>query len=369
MRRFLMLFVLLAACAPRGNLVVVPIEAVQGPIVPVFTASSRETDPDGQPGRNRAETPAFGRYDIAIPPNREAGDIRFTRKGNAPDASRDFLTTGAVIYDGSSDFRTDLSRALRAQPADSRDAVIYIHGYNTRFAEGVYRMAQLRHDYDLPGVAVHYAWPSAGTPFGYVHDRDSALFARDGLETLLHEVAAAKPRRIVLVAHSMGSSVAMEALRTAAIRRDRQLLDKLSGVVLISPDIDLDVFRAQARAMDTLPQPFLIFGSTRDRALSLSAAIVGRQERLGNLRDISRVADLQVTYLDVAAYASGSGHFALGDNPALIALMGRIGDVDAALMADDRARIGLLPGVVLTVRNATEIVLAPVEAVANKLDQ
>ena len=56
-------------------------------------------------------------------------------------------------------------------------------------------------------------------------------------------------------------------------------------------------------------------------------------------------------------------------NPALIALMGRIGDVDAALMADDRARIGLLPGVVLTVRNATEIVLAPVEAVANQLDQ
>ena len=55
MRRFLMLFVLVAACAPRGNLVVVPIEAVQGPIVPVFTASSRETDPDGQPGRNRAE--------------------------------------------------------------------------------------------------------------------------------------------------------------------------------------------------------------------------------------------------------------------------------------------------------------------------
>lgn len=369
MRRVVLLCVFLAACAPRGALMVVPSEMTKGTTETVFTASTREMDLDGQLGRDRAETPSFGRYDIVVPPKRKAGDIRFPRRGAKPDPERDFLATGAVAYGDSGHFRADLSRTLRAKPAAHRDVVIYVHGYNTRFAEGVYRMAQLRHDYDLPGVAVHYAWPSAGSPFGYVDDRDSALFARDGLDTLLREVAAAGPRRILMIGHSMGSSVVMEALRTAALQGDRKVLNKLAGVVLISPDIDIDVFRSQARGIGKLPQPFLIFGSTRDRALSLSAAIVGRQERLGNLADLNRVADLQVTYLDVAAYASGSGHFVPGDNPALIALMGRIADIDAALMADDRARVGLLPGVVLTVRNATGIVLAPVEAVAEGLAQ
>ena len=31
-------------------------------------------------------------------------------------------------------------------------------------------------------MAVHYAWPSAAEPLGYVYDRDSAIFARDGLD-------------------------------------------------------------------------------------------------------------------------------------------------------------------------------------------
>ncbi len=40
--------------------------------------------------------------------------------------------------------------------------------------------------------------------------------------------------------------------------------------------------------------------------------------------------------------------------------MGRVIDVDAALMADADARVGLLPGVALTVQNATQIILPPI---------
>ena len=56
-----------------------------------------------------------------------------------------------------------------------------------------------------------------------------------------------------------------------------------------------------------------------------------------------------------------------GDNPVLIALLNRITDVNAAFGADERGRVGLLPGVVLTVQSATEIILAPVGAVAEEL--
>ena len=47
----------------------------------------------------------------------------------------------------------------------------------------------------------------------------------------------------------------------------------------------------------------------------------------------------------------------------------RIGEVDSAFGSDQRGRVGLLPGVVLTVQSATQIVLAPVGAVAQELSE
>ena len=70
-------------------------------------------------------------------------------------------------------------------------------------------IAQMAHDLQLPGAVVHYSWPSAAEPLGYAHDRDSALFARDGLEQLMQEITAAGARRIIIVSHSMGSALTM----------------------------------------------------------------------------------------------------------------------------------------------------------------
>lgn len=144
------------------------------------------------------------------------------------------------------------------------------------------------------------------------------------------------------------------------IRSDRQTLARISGVILISPDIDVDVFRVQAHEIGQLLQPFVIFGSQRDRALQLSARLTGRQARLGSLATVGAVADLDVTFVDVAAFNVGSGHFNVGDSAALIRLLDRIADVDAAFNADAAAKVGLLPGVVLTVQNATQIILSPI---------
>ena len=84
------------------------------------------------------------------------------------------------------------------------------------------------------------------------------------------------------------------------------------------------------------------------------------RDRLGNLRDVSKVADLEVTVVDVAAYSTGHGHLDVVRSPALIRLLSRIGDIDSAFGADRSGRSGLLPGIVLTVQSATEIILTPV---------
>lgn len=356
----------LAACAPRGTMSLVPAAAEVGQVRSVYVGTTRKVDDATNAygfGRSRDGT-AFGRYDISVPPDRAPGKITWPRRGVPPDPRTDFLATGALHFDGARDFRADLGRALRQRPPGHRDVTVFVHGFNTTFAEGVYRIAQMSHDLSLPGEVVHYAWPSRANPLGYVYDRDSALFGRDGMEALLNEAAAAGAERILLVAHSMGSALTMETLRQVAIRGDRRLLSRLSGVVLISPDIDIDVFHAQASAVGRLPQPFIIFTSRRDRALALSARLTGQRDRLGNLGDVAEVGDLAVTVVDVAAFNVGAGHFNVVNSPPLIALLKQIGEVDAALAAEQAGRTGLLPGVVLTVQNATQIVLSPVAAVA-----
>jgi hypothetical protein len=49
-----------------------------------------------------------------------------------------------------------------------------------------------------------------------------------------------------------------------------------------------------------------------------------------------------------------------GTSPALIQLLGRIGEVDQAFGGDAAGRTGLLPGLILTTRSATRIILSPV---------
>lgn len=364
--KFSVLICLLAACAPRGQMAYSPEAAQVGSVREVFVATTRGLDDDGNYTGKRVEAVSFGRYGVSIPPEREAGEIKWPPRSGKLDPQTQFLTTYAGRYQSSADFQNGMAKDLRA---NGGEAVIFVHGFNNTFSEGVYRIAQMAHDLDLPGTIAHYSWPSAAQPLGYVYDRDSALFARDGLERLLIEIENAGARRIVLVAHSMGSALVMEGLRQIAIRGDSAVLDRIGGVILISPDIDVDVFRAQALAIPNLPQPFIVFSSEQDRILRLSAGLTGQRDRLGTLTDISRVGDLPITFLDTAAFSSGTGHFNLGNSPSLLRLLDGILSVDASLDSDRIRRTGLLPGAVLTVQNATQIILSPVVAIGNELQR
>lgn len=353
----------LGACGGRGEITLAPQAALVGAPTTVFVGTSRALAADtGIPGiERRREGVSFHRVTVSIPPDREAGEIGWPRQGQAPDPQRHFLTTEIEDYHSAGAFRAGLRQAIMALPSDQREVTVFTHGFNTSFAEGLYRIAQMDRDLGLPGVMVHYSWPSAAKTLAYVRDRDSALLSRDGLELLLNEVAAAGARRIVIVGHSMGAALTMETLRQMAIRGDRRVRPRIGGVVLMSPDLDVDVFHAQARAMGTLPQPFYIFTSRRDKALALSARLTGqRRDRLGNLRDLAEVADLQVTVVDVAGFSVGTGHLNVAQSPALIRILGQIAEIDRAYGRDAAVKTGLIPAVFLTVRNATGVILSPV---------
>jgi esterase/lipase superfamily enzyme len=357
MRRILLFCLVLASCAPRAQVDVA--QPVPGAVLEtVHVVTSRAPVPNEiAPGTRRAATLTQGRYVVAIPPERESGDIPRPRRNQPADPRRHFtLAEGTVL--SAVEFQGSLRRALAAEQAAQREAVIFVHGFNTHFIEGLYRVAQLGYDLQLPGVLMHYAWPSLGAPLAYAHDRDSALIARDGLQEMIRQTAAAGAPRIVLIAHSMGAHLLMETLRQMAL--DGSLARaRLGGVILIAPDIDVDLFRSQAQRIGRLPQPFLIVTSQRDRVLWLSARLTGQPDRLGNLTDGERVAGLGVTVVDVSAFGAGDGHFTVADSPALIQLLGRIGAVDAALAGDAAGSLPLIPGTILTLQTTTEALLSP----------
>lgn len=351
-----------SACADRMHAPLMPPGPDAGPatIKQVFVATNRRPDPgpEGWFGRERSETMHYQDLGVSIPPTHEKGRIR--NGFRHPDPQTDFTIARRNDLSGRKAFRDALTQAIRRADPDQREIVLYVHGYNNSFFDGVFRTAQMQHDFELPAVAVHFSWPSATHPLGYTYDRDSVLFSRDALEELLHDLRAARPRRILLIAHSLGSMLLMETLRQIEIGHPGWTRQALGGVVLISPDLDIEVFRTQAERFQGLPQPFAIFTSNKDKALALSARINGAAARLGNLTDPEELAEFPVTLVDVSKFSQrGANHFTLGTSPALISLLNNSASLGAAFQSDRSARSGLLPGTVLTVRNATQMILSP----------
>jgi esterase/lipase superfamily enzyme len=366
----LLALMIVTACAPRGTLNLVPEAAQVGQVQRIFVGTTRTPDDQGGFGSGREQQTTLVRLDISVPPSHETGgDIVWPSRLGRPDPQRDFLLTDITNFPTPAQFRSALAEDLRRNARGAREAVIYVHGFNNNFAEGVYRIAQLSYDLRIPGAAVHYSWPSRASALGYAYDRDSALFARDGLEDLLRQVTQAGADRVLFVAHSMGAYLTMESLRQIALRGDSALLAKVSGVLLMSPDIDVDVFRAQAKVIDRLPQPFVFFTARNDSTLALSAFVAREQNRLGNLRDVSRLAGLPVTLLETGEFDATDSHFAAATSPALIRLLQGAGAIDAAFRSDGDQRIGLLPGAVLTIQGATRIVLDPFANFGEQLSQ
>lgn len=358
MLRFLVIILVLAGCADRGVTVLQPQAAQVGTLHRVHVATTRAPDGSGWFGADRAGDRRFLALDVSVPPAHRAG--RISAGYARPDPAQDFTMAARRDLEGAAGFRSSLGADLSARPRADRDVVLYVHGYNNSFLDGVYRSAQLMHDFDLPGAAAHFAWASAAHPLGYTYDRDSLLIARDALEQTLYDLRAAGAGRIVIVAHSLGGMLTMETLRQIDIADPGWSERHLGGVILISPDLDIALFRTQMAQLRGVPQPFAIFVSQKDRVLALSALINGVGNRLGNLADPADLADFPVTVVDVTDFNStADGHFTAGTSPLLIGLLSRSAALGDAFAFDRAGRAGLLSGTVLTVRQATTVILSP----------
>ena len=353
----------LSGCATRGTITLAPEAAETGRVVEIFMATSRgATETADIASRARAETVRWGVIGVSVPPERIPGTVTFPT-ASPPDPARDFLTVSVGQFPDGPAFLRAVNARLAARPRGEREVTVFVHGFNTNFAEGLYRHAQMVHDFRSPGVSVSYAWPSAGATTSYGYDRESALFARDGLEEVLALLARSTAERIVLVGHSMGSLVVMETVRQVAIRGSDHVLDRIHGIVLLSPDIDPELFEAEVRGLAPRVLPIYVSVSARDRALRVSGLLRGQAERLGSLADTGRVAALPgVVVLDVTDI-QGSGdplnHFAVATSPAMISFIGGLDRVGTTMLRDGNRSQGAFTATVDALTGGAEIRLLP----------
>ena len=120
--------------------------------------------------------------------------------------------------------------------------------------------------------------------------------------------------------------------------------------------INLAVLLAAAVATAVLTGALLVGDSVRGSLRDLTL------ERLGNIDGADEVADLAVTVMDTTAFSTGAGHFDAADSASLLAVLGQIATAGGVLEGD--GRVGLLAGTVVTVRNATQIIMTPVAAMS-----
>lgn len=328
-RLLLVLFMtlLLTGCGgPRAvlGLGVAAEQAGSAASVPVYVATTRARSDDlSLPySAERSQALNFARFDIGIPRTHVPGEVEKT--GRTPDPARHFVAQSYQQIADRGQFIAQLDSALARRPPQEREIFIFVHGYNNNFADSVFRAAQIAQDYNVRAVTLHYAWPSGGALPLYVYDRDSTVVGRGGLAETIEVATQTTANRVILVGHSMGAYVVMEALRELAQTGHRHALERLGGVVLAAPDIDIDAFQSQVRDIGELPMPFAILVSRRDRALSISRRIAGGHPRVGSGPDIALLQQKHITVLD-ASEVDGGSHNIFASSPTLIAFAGQSG--------------------------------------------
>jgi esterase/lipase superfamily enzyme len=183
--------------------------------------------------------------------------------------------------------------------------LLYVHGFNQTFQTAALDAARLSEGIHFHGETMVFSWPSKAKLFDYGYDRESALWSRDALEQVIARlIANPVTARIHLVAHSIGSVPAMEALRQTYAREGRAAAERFGAVVFAAPDIDMDVFSSTIERLGPLATKITVISATNDRALALSGFLAGGVSRVG-AADQEKLKRLGVHVIDASSEGWG----------------------------------------------------------------
>lgn len=255
--------------------------------VPVFYATDRART--GSAELNECFGPArgdleLGKCEVSIPLSHRVGEIerpkwwKLSFKENQEKHIM-ILTlnplTSEAFYGGIKD---------TVVGSTNKDAFIFIHGYNTSFAEAARRTAQIAHDLAFKGAPIMFSWPSIDELQSYMGDEDNVRWAGLHLEELIRQIVLTSgAKKIHLIAHSMGNRLLSDVLdRVSHTTPESVRLPPFNQVILAAPDINADIFKQQiAPRILSASERITLYASSKDKALAASRKIHGDYPRAG----------------------------------------------------------------------------------------
>lgn len=293
----------------------------------IFYATDRNPtpgDPEGPYGRSRSNALLLGQLNVEIGDGMPWGELMDKTIGplggkrpplNLEDPTEfgPLLTTAPprVVKAVTGDERDDIevrfmnrkdpgraafrfAEALNAEmEATAHDEIyVYIHGYRNSFNDAIESAASLHHYNGRRGAVIAFAWPSQKHLLDYLEDRESATYAVSDLRQLLVFLSEeTDAKRINIIAHSMGTFLTSNALREMRLigydKTPEELheLFRIDNVVLVAPDIDVDVLQKRffREGFHHVPKQMTIYTSPDDKALAWATRLLFGIIRAGSI--------------------------------------------------------------------------------------
>lgn len=132
---------------------------------PVFFATNRKvTDTSvlevASFTSDRSSKTIFGRAIVGVPENHVIGSVErpkfvWYKLSVQPETDKDHFRIREITNLSQDGFAAGLKN-------DADSALIFVHGYNVRFDEAIYKSAQIAYDAGFAGTVAAFSWPSRG---------------------------------------------------------------------------------------------------------------------------------------------------------------------------------------------------------------
>ena len=320
----------LAGCSRPPELIGIDNPVIPAASVPdlnrhrIFITTTREASEVVGAFYSAGRAPDLGLASVAVtvPPNHVLGHLERPQR-LPPDPRTEFAVVDPVVYRTDASFVSEINRELATRPAGQRKLLLFVHGYNNTTSDALLRLAQFVEDTGYQGVPVLFTWASAASARRYVYDLNSALVARVKLKDMTDILVRTEAESVDVFAHSMGAFLTMEGL-VEAQQAGRLGRRTINHIILASPDIDIDLFRAQ---IELLPQAvrdkMYLLVSRDDSALRVSRRIAGGVPRVG-AADAEELEEIGLTVIDLSEIddSNSGSHSKFAGSPQVVQLIG-----------------------------------------------
>lgn len=227
----------------------------------------------------RTDNITYGSVDVFVPKAHRFGETgsSFWKKIKRLDFRDDRLRIQRVGCLSAEEMWRQLKLEMDAARAEGESAhgVVFIHGFNSSFADAAIRAAQIGFDLKIPGATAFFSWPSRGEVIDYMADESMIDESETAIIEFLDQfVSNSGASKVHVIAHSMGNRGLLRAL--LSITTNPQLTNRVrfGQVILAAPDVSRGLFLQNAHVY---PSPrserTTLYASAGDRAVFASSKL------------------------------------------------------------------------------------------------